>query len=280
MIYAYNNASGSAKALAEALGIKRISHNNSKYTGGEDKIVINWGSSSLPEEVRKSMIVNRPERVEQVSNKLLFFTGAYDSFRTPPWTVEAEVARQWLEEGSTVFLRDKLDGHSGEGIIVLDKSVANHLKDGSLFVKYIPKKDEYRVHVVNGEVIDVRKKAIKNGNPNNANFKIRSYNNGWIFKKNDINPPEDVITQALAAVENYGLDFGAVDVIWNQYRNQAFVLEINTAPGLEGSTTEEYAKAFQKLFENHQRKLNLPNEQIENFVVQFKKDLDSLEPCF
>jgi len=53
---------------------------------------------------------------------------------------------------------------------------------------------------------------------------------------------------ALAAVSALGLDFGAVDIIYNEHENQYYVLEVNTAPGLEGTTVEKYAEAFAKEF--------------------------------
>jgi D-alanine-D-alanine ligase-like ATP-grasp enzyme len=40
------------------------------------------------------------------------------------------------------------------------------------------------------------------------------------------------------------LDFGAVDIIYNAKRNECYVLEVNTAPGLEGTTVEKYATKF------------------------------------
>jgi glutathione synthase/RimK-type ligase-like ATP-grasp enzyme len=46
------------------------------------------------------------------------------------------------------------------------------------------------------------------------------------------------------AVAALGLDFGGVDVIWNERRQMAYVLEVNTACGLEGQTVNDYAEAF------------------------------------
>jgi glutathione synthase/RimK-type ligase-like ATP-grasp enzyme len=41
-----------------------------------------------------------------------------------------------------------------------------------------------------------------------------------------------------------GLDFGAVDIGHRLIDNQFFVFEVNTAPGLEGTTLDKYAKAI------------------------------------
>ena len=72
------------------------------------------------------------------------------------------------------------------------------------------------------------------------NFQIRSHDNGWVFCRRHVAPPTDVLTQAVSAVSVLGLDFGAVDVGWNERNQEATVYEVNTAPGLEGTTLEVY----------------------------------------
>jgi len=42
------------------------------------------------------------------------------------------------------------------------------------------------------------------------------------------------------------LDFGAVDVVFNSKEKLAYVLEINTAPGLTGSTLDGYVERLRK----------------------------------
>ena len=61
--------------------------------------------------------------------------------------------------------------------------------------------------------------------------------------------PNDVIHQATMAVGCLQLDFGAVDVIWNEAQKRAYVLEVNTAPGIEGTTLMRYASAFSSAIE-------------------------------
>jgi D-alanine-D-alanine ligase-like ATP-grasp enzyme len=70
---------------------------------------------------------------------------------------------------------------------------------------------------------------------------IRSYDNGWVFAIDSITYAsseieEQVKQQAIAAVKALGLDFGAVDVIVNKKGTKAYVLEVNTAPGIESPT--------------------------------------------
>jgi D-alanine-D-alanine ligase-like ATP-grasp enzyme len=74
---------------------------------------------------------------------------------------------------------------------------------------------------------------------------VRNLANGFVFQRNGIEVPEvvrQVARDTLLAVE--GLTFGAVDVIFNERANRAYALEINTAPGLEGTTVDDYVTFF------------------------------------
>jgi D-alanine-D-alanine ligase-like ATP-grasp enzyme len=76
---------------------------------------------------------------------------------------------------------------------------------------------------------------------------VRNHDNGFIFVRNDVKAPSSVEEQAVRAIKALGLDFGAVDIIWNDKQQKAYVLEVNTAPGLEGSTVDDYARGFRNL---------------------------------
>ncbi len=248
-LYAWNKTSEGGANLIATLGGKRIKHEKSKFKGNKNKVVINWGSSQLPEEVTKSSILNDPKAVSICSNKLTFFDHISKSGRVsvPDWTNDPDTAYRWVSEGFIVCARTVLQGHSAEGLILMTKDDPKSLVKAPLYTKYIPKEDEYRVHVVGKEVIDIQRKALRNGwidEHGPANYKIRNLANGFVYIRNDINPPQSVLDVAIAAVQEVGLDFGAVDVIWNRKRDASYVLEINTAPGLEGSTVENYAKAI------------------------------------
>ncbi|MNJ09659.1 hypothetical protein D3C77_38070 [compost metagenome] len=110
----------------------------------------------------------------------------------------------------------------------------------------MPKKEEYRIHVFNGEVVDVQRKARKKDVPDDqVNWKVRNLANGFIFARGEEalgNVPQDVLDQAVKAVAALGLDFGAADVVYNDKQGKAYCLEVNTAPGLSGSTLDGYVK--------------------------------------
>lgn len=256
-IHAYNMGSESAKALADATGFKRIKLEGSRFKGGNDKTVINWGCSKLPDEVMKCRVINVPYAVSIASNKLKFFNRiaeyneiANDEGRVcvevPAITTDKADALNWVKHGSIVVARTVLNGNSGEGIVIVEKE--EDMVDAPLYVLYIPKKQEYRIHVRNGEVVDVQRKARRKDLPDDkVNWRVRNHDNGFIFARNDVACPEGVTKQAVLAVEAVGLDFGAVDIIFNDKYKKAIVLEINTAPGLTGTTLDGYANAFKEL---------------------------------
>jgi hypothetical protein len=247
-IWAYNPNSEGCAELARALGIQRIRHENSRYVGSERKTVINWGSSTLPDAVARSRILNSPGVVAAMSNKRKFFELMEDAtdVRVPEWTTSKQETASWIENKAKVCARAKLTGHSGEGLSIHSSYV--DIPDVSLYTIYVPKDMEFRVHIVDGEIIDVQRKIKRPDFEGEVNWKIRNHAGGFLYARNGVDEicPEDVRTQALACMERSGLDFGAVDVIWNAKRAQAYVLEINTAPGLQGQTVTSYADAFRK----------------------------------
>lgn len=245
-ILPYKQGSVSAKFLANGLGIKKIKTEDSRFKGDPRKVVINWGCSQVSPEVLKCEILNHPTKVNIASDKLQFMWAIDEAdVKIPEWTTNKETATMYIQDGGTVVCRAILNGHSGAGI-VLAKTIPE-LVDAPLYVKYIPKKDEYRVHVGLGGVliIDVQKKAKRaNVPPNEVNYQIRNHANGFIYMREGIDPPEKVLTNAKECVRILGLNFGAVDVIWNERRQEAYVLEVNTAPGLAGTTLDKYIAYF------------------------------------
>lgn len=241
IIYPYRKGSKSVKALREA-GSKSIKLENSRFKGRPNKTVINYGSSSLPEEVLKCRVINSPEAVSRAANKLLAFKAMAEHGVRVPFFTESPV--EVKEEGGIFVARKKLTGHSGEGIEIFNAN-EEEIPGAPLYVRYIKKKQEYRIHVFMGEVIDVQRKARKLDVPDEeVNWQVRNLEGGFIYARGGVELDEEPRLQALAAVESLGLHFGAVDVIWNEREDEYYVLEVNTAPGLTGTTLEKYVEAF------------------------------------
>lgn len=250
-LYAYKEGSKSAKAISQALGIKRIKHKGSRFRGDENKTVINWGASELPEEVMKCRVLNKPEVVAACADKKMFFQCMDDSGmadKLVPYTTDKAKALAWIKEGGVVVCRTLTRANSGRGIVIAEKE--EELVNAPLYTKYMPKKHEFRLHFFNGEfgveMFDVQRKARKKDVPDDqVNWKVRNHNNGFIFARNEeFGVPNEVDKVAFEVFETTTLDFGAVDVIYNEREDRAYVLEINTACGVEGTTLDNYVEMF------------------------------------
>lgn len=165
----------------------------------------------------------------------------------PGFCTSLQEAQEKVQSGAwrRCVQRDILRGHGGAGVSV--HSSAESLTEAPLYTEYLPKTDEYRVHVFKGRVLDVQRKARSRDVPDEqVDWEIRNHSNGFIFAREGVleNCPEQVKDVALDCVQEFGLDFGAVDIIWNRTRDKAYVLEINTAPGLEGTTLDLYVQAI------------------------------------
>lgn len=248
----YKRGSHSASALAAALGAQRLridptSGLTTTYRPRDTHVVINWGNSRAGTLETLVPIINPPSAVDAATNKRNFFQALDGTGLTPEYTTDQNVAQQWLDDGNLVVCRTTLTGHSGEGIVLSSSTIP--LADAPLYVKYVKKIDEFRVHVVDGEVVDIQQKRKRRDVDNSdVNYQIRNHSNGFVYCREDLNVPDPVTDVALSVMERLdGLDFGAVDIIWNSHHKRAYALEVNTAPGLEGTTQEVYANALSAL---------------------------------
>jgi len=159
------------------------------------------------------------------------------------------------------------------------------------FQNYMAIVTEYRLHVFRGQVINHQKKtprdnmaqafqeqhldriahnAEKKGvkldkatmehvlgdlgkRQENPDQIIKSNTRGWKFSqvKNVGKPLEDV---AIAAVKAIGLDFGAVDCCELEDGSVA-VIEVNTGPGLQGTSFDAYISAFREYLKPAPKKI-------------------------
>jgi hypothetical protein len=105
------------------------------------------------------------------------------------------------------------------------------------YTQLIPKEREFRIWSFRRKVIGCYEKVLTY--PNKLGRRGRSrevwnYKNGYSFQfRHPDNTPSEVKQLANQAVEAVGLDFGAVDICSNN-QGRSFVLEINSAPGVEG----------------------------------------------
>jgi hypothetical protein len=218
-IVPYKKGSESAKLLAQTL-TQRLKYRVLRGDAKDGKMNLFWGIAQSKLENFKVFVDRNVPHVPFTENRL--------------------TAAKWLKLGHTVLART-VGGQGGSGITVVEPG--GTLPDRPMYTCYIKKKKEFRVHVFDGRVIDVQEKRRKGGVETNS--LIRNHDNGWVFCHENIVEPEHLRDIAVHAVDAVGLLFGAVDIIWNEHRNQCFVLEVNSAPGLTETTANKYADAIE-----------------------------------
>lgn len=189
--------SASVKKLKQALDAVIIKLEGSKYRHKADDIVINWGNSRRSDVLEGVPILNSPSSVAVATDKLRTFQALVEAdVPTVPFTTDASIAQDWLNDGEKVFIRDSLTGHSGEGIVVVEPQINSQqafavqeaqrildeagldeasdaldeeyvrvteanveLRQAPLYTRGVTNAGEYRVHVFDGDVILYQKKS-------------------------------------------------------------------------------------------------------------------------
>ena len=214
-----------AKALQQAL---------------QSKVVARVLRTRTPKEGRSfNVIINPLNKIEQF-NKFL-----QNNISSPKFALNVEGVKEF--NSKFAFARTIINGTNGRGIIEFERD-SEHYPEAPLYTEYIPKKSEYRVHVFNGEVIDIQQKKKRRGFTGDRDTRVRNVVNGYVYCRDGIDPPDGITSLAIAAVNACGYLYGAVDIIYNEKRDQCYVLEVNSRPGLMGTTLDKYTNAIIKMF--------------------------------
>jgi hypothetical protein len=229
-------------ALTAKLGrrVRRLSTENSRFVPKIHNIVINWGNSG---QFHVGLAKCFNQNVGRAVNKLQTFHVLREAgVSVPTYVTTRAGAGELFADNGIVVCRTTLTGNSGKGIVIA--KTPEELVDAPLYTRHARHKNEYRVHVAFGNVIDYSQKKKRSNAEESANILVRSHHNGWVFCRENVVLPDAVKEQAIAAVSALGLDFGAVDVGHRVGDNLAVVFEVNTAPGIEGTTVDRYVNAF------------------------------------
>lgn len=267
-LHPYNLQSGSAVNFAAA-GVPLIGGQGNRYRnlirqGQAQNIIANWGCHevNLPDS-GANLILNNPDQVHLYSDKCAVSRMLNDNeFAANYWiehTEDIEVARSWLADNKSVVARLLSRASNGRGIRMIDPvdgaTIETHIEGQRvmLWTKYQKKLNEYRVHAgfdhntQQSLVITAQRKA-KRRDAEYVDTRIRNAHDtgagGWVFLQED-NLPEAVTKCVTEFWDNYcGLDFGGVDVIWNRHYDRAWIVEINTAPGVGVNDVQRYIEYF------------------------------------
>lgn len=210
----------------------------------DSSMLVNWGCSSgaAPPDL------NSYESVGISVNKLTAFEEmGLAGVRIPLFTAGRTMSGSVTNDtGKTWFKRTLTRGHGGRGIVVV-KPGEEWGRPAPLYVQLVEGRLEFRVHVfLEGDTahcLPRQKLGVRGFGRTPEQNIIRNTSNGWVLGLvRDSTAAERAEEQAVAAVAALGLDFGAVDVIIEESSGEAFVLEVNTAPGLEAKPVIDFYK--------------------------------------
>lgn len=286
-IYKGDRPSVGATNLAAALDATVLRPTGSTYRGRPNNLLINWGSYSAEARRLWGLAavkLNNPEAIRGASDKRAALSRLSDQ-RLPcvPFWGGNSISEvyQYVLNGGRAYARTVLSGHSGDGIVLIinendsqidalrgagvdhyvigegdARSFGSRFGSCQLFTQGITgHRHEWRVHVFNGQAILSQLKMRRSGFQEIGGYTslVRNHGAGYVYGVNY--PREDhpelaqVEQVAVDAVTALGLDFGAVDLIQKkQHGREIYVLEVNTAPGLEegGSSLQAYATAIRE----------------------------------
>ena len=152
----------------------------------------------------------------------------------------------WLEEGCRVVAHSNTSDRHGRQIYTLDS--VSHFKNFNMkafkfFTKYQPRAEEYRVNIVDELVSGVFARKPSNSYHKN-NRVLRTPRTGWSWEPIS-GCPDEVLSVAADALDTLGLQFGTVDLMWNNFRSKATVMDVHTSETLAGTMGTRYKEGFE-----------------------------------
>lgn len=236
----------------------------------DNSYVLNYGRSEWPVWALDAMsrgvqFINTPTAVGASVNKVLTLKIlSTNGVACVQWTTDYKQAEEWYMKGKDIVVRNTATGKQGNGIVLCSRSypfseggsVPSQFKDAPLFTVAYDKDVEFRVHVVNGKVVDyVQKKRMgeekrKARGLDEVDEFLRNHKRGWVFAHNNIIHSKLVKQLAIDTLAALGLDYGGVDILAKVNEEgdtvvDAVVCESNSAPSMSSSTTfKAYTEAF------------------------------------
>lgn len=255
IIYPYRRGLNSTAQLRDQ-GCK-VRYGTSRVRQG---IATSWGMRTVPDWAPLVKWINPPQSVSVVSDKLKWAAWCTEMDNAPghppsstlEYTTDQAVAREWTESNKVVC-RTVLNGHSGEGIIIA--RVSDEVVDAPLYSRYFAKQREYRIlYGPACGVLYVASKRVPEGTElDNDTRLIRTMSNGFVYQAESTDLPEPV-SGAVQAVGlglevSHGLKLLAYDVVYNTERNDARVVEANSAWGMNEHTASLTCDAMAQIGE-------------------------------
>jgi len=149
------------------------------------------------------------------------------------------------DSGEQIWLGRKFHHKEGKDILFPDKKFWR-VRD--YWTKFVPSKEEWRIHVFDGKTI-ARSKKLADAEPEKPTThaqEIRNWRNGWRFRHSP-DPPKGIREFAKAMVRACGYLYGACDILVKPDGGFC-ALEVNTSPAMDNYTLRAYVKAIRRKF--------------------------------
>lgn len=190
-----------------------------------------------PERVRRRIAVHFDKGLDKITQLKAFND---HNVSAPAYATDCTGALHL--PGNLVVVRKLISASEGRGITIVEKE--NLTEKAPLYTQYIKKKKEFRAHVYNNKVIDIQEKRKRANYEEERDTKVRNTANGYVFCRDNVVIPSDLVACAIAAVQSLGRSQGAVDLVWNERNNKTYALEVNARPGMQGTTLATWANAI------------------------------------
>jgi glutathione synthase/RimK-type ligase-like ATP-grasp enzyme len=216
-----------AKKLAELCECRT----SKKYIPRRSHFIINYGKD----------YANAHLNAKVIFNKLRTYNILKEAGIPQPriWHKDEEIP----EQAFPLLARKEYHSQGRDIIYVHSKGHLENEIDYFMYdflVEYIKKTSEYRVHVLgNKAIVNVKFNEDGYGDPI-----VRSHSNGWRQISYDREWHDALAELAIKTIRALGYDFGAVDII--RKGDKLYVLEVNSAPGLEDRKLKEYSDYFKE----------------------------------
>jgi len=254
-----------------ALGVDayRVTPNHvPKYRPERVKLLINYGTSTTPvwwdRLPRDCVILNHPDQVKVSCDKVKM-QQAFEEVAPGhhlDYYLDIDNAQEAIDAGETIVARTLVSSHSGRGIVLCPPAP---LPSARLYTVLKRRRGlrEYRVFMNEGKLVDVvqkkrksRRKLLEFLSPSEADVwwdsrirqVVRAWKNGWSFCHNDMDVTDPAVFEEIASATAKLLTWGCVDVLIDTATKEWYLVEINSAPGLDaGNTQGMFVDAFARL---------------------------------
>lgn len=209
-------------------------------TGRNADIVLRWGNSTTDVQGSPRLELNTREAVARATDKGVMMRTLVDAGIPTPIVVFPGDDLSLVNTNGDFYFRDRLDH------VRFGSTPTNGWKYAS---QPVNRAAEFRVHVFNGKILGVYEKR-----PQSNDARILKDDNCDFVRLNMANREHAQYCRgarpiAKRAVAALGLLFGGCDIIKDTDGN-CFVLEVNSAPALNGPNLVRWANAINEFIQN------------------------------